>query len=132
MRLYLYIFLLCTITLLTSNAVAKADEESNAASKAAELLSVDTGVEHSDEKPRLVRQFGFGGPGFGPGFGGPGFGGGGFGGPGFGGPGFGGPGFGGPGFGGPGFGRGFGRRGGGGFGGRRFIRRRRPFGGFYG
>ncbi|CAD6993104.1 unnamed protein product [Ceratitis capitata] len=65
MRLYLYIFSLCTITLLVLNAVAKADEESNAASKAEELLSVDTGVEHSDEKPRLVRQFGFGGRRFG-------------------------------------------------------------------
>lgn len=113
---------MCLVALSVFTAAV---EQLEAASKAEELLSVDAGVQHSNENARFVRQFGFGPGPFG-GFGGP-FGG--FGGPFGGGGGFGGRRFGG--FGGRrhfGGGGGFGGRRFGGFGGRRFIRRRGFFG----
>ncbi|XP_067627346.1 uncharacterized protein [Eurosta solidaginis] len=132
MRIILHMLVLSILVLLAPSALAAAvDEVESAGKQADQLLALDTSNAHSNEAPRVARQFGYGGfGGPGGGFGGPGYGGfgrrgyGGFGRPGFGGGGFGRPGFGG--FGGPGFG-GFGGPGfgGGGFG-------RPGFGGFYG
>ncbi|XP_039948087.1 glycine-rich cell wall structural protein [Bactrocera tryoni] len=114
-----YIFYVLWMCLAALSVFAAEIAQLEAARKAEDLLSVDAGVQHSEENARSVRQFGggFGGPG---GFGQGGFGqGGGFGGQG----GFGQGGFGqGGGFGGPGgFGQGgFGQGGGGGFGGPGF------------